>query len=200
MSNPLLPKSPGDIRRQGLTLESAHAPQSPTQKLGTPQGGRWREVQSAPLINNVINGAAYTDLIARFQIDNPSARLHVKASIVYVPDTSDDAVFPTGGAGAWMWAMDAWDRTDDGRPGRANNIFTNRPAPSSYEAITATDQWRATVTVPASDAGIIKGGALYVIAAWEPAPGWNINEEQLARIFQACHLRVTHALMVSTGV
>lgn len=196
--NPLIKRAPGDLQRAGLSLQSAHVPTTPTQ--GIPAGGAWREVQSSPLITNVIDGDSYTDRIARFQIDNPSARLHVKASIVYIPDTSDDASFAAGGANAWMWAMDAWDRLQDGRPGRANNIFTNRPCPNSYEAVTANDQWRATITVPANDAAVIKGGALYVIASWEPAPGWNGDERQLSKIFQACHLRVTNSLVVSTGV
>jgi len=158
---------------------------------GTPQGGRWRKVLSSQLIYNIdALGPATNPNPALFTIDNPSARLHLKVAIV--TDWPGDPNFnlPQSGATAWYLRLDAWDKKDDGVPLKSNNIIDRVPLPTSYDAITMNDQWRGTVTLPAGGAGAVTPSSTYVIAAWEPAPGWNGDERQLAQLLQACNLTV----------
>lgn len=166
-------------------------------KLGTPQGGRRRLVQSAPLVQNVAGNAAYGTDLALFTIENPSTRLHLKMSLIYRPDAAETQTLAAG----WLCTMTAWDRDEFGRPGEANAIFTNQAPPLSWEAVTANDQWRGQVTTPSHVGGGTGAdpGQLIVIATWEPAPGWNGADEELGQIFQACRLVVTRGLLVSNG-
>jgi hypothetical protein len=157
---------------------------------GTPQGGRWRKVLSQQLIYNTTpdSGPANNPQPALFIIDNPSARLHLKCAVVAEWPRNPTFQLPQSGAGAWYLHLDAWDKKDDGVPLQSNVIVDKLPLPTSYDAITMNDQWRGIVTLPAVDAGAPQGGVLYVIAAWEPAPGWNGDDRQLAQLFQACNL------------
>lgn len=166
-------------------------------KLGTPQGGRRRKVESAPLIQNLQGSETYDTTRALFTIENPSTRLHLKMSLGFRPtDGETEALIP-----GWLASMTAWDRDETGRPLQANDIFTNQAVPLSWEAVTANDQWRGSVATPSFAGGgtAANPGQLIVIATWEPAPGWNGAEEELAQIFQACRLVVTRGIQVWNG-
>jgi hypothetical protein len=164
----------------------------------TPQGGRRRLTYSQTLVTNS-GSALYTDLEARFQLDIPSCRLHTKVSVGYRPFNAEETPFAQSGPLAWLWRLDEWARTERGLLVPGNNIFASRAVPSSWEAITLSDQWRGIVTVPADDTELALDGDLLVVATWEPAAGADIDDRELAQLFQACHLRVTKALQVSTG-
>ncbi len=168
-------------------------------KLGTPQGGRRRKVESAPLITNLQGDESYDTTPALFTIENPSTRLHLKMSLGFRPDNAEAQA--GGLAVGWLASMEAWDRDETGRPLQANPIFTNETVPLSWEAVTANDQWRGTVSTPTSAGGgtAADPGQLIVIATWEPAPGWNGADEELAQIFQACRLVVTRGIAVWNG-
>jgi len=168
-------------------------------KAGTPQGGRRRKVESAPLITNFDANFEYDETAALFTIENPSTRLHLKMSLGFRPYTGESETLSAG----WLASMNAWDRDEMGRPIQTNSIFANENVPLSWEAVTANDQWRGSVEVPSwlGDGGTgAAAGQLIVIATWEPAPGWNGAEEELAQIFQACRLVVTRGKQVSNGI
>jgi hypothetical protein len=173
--------------RAALNNPSLNAPVVPTP--GTPQGGRWRKVLSQQLIYTSTPdfGPATNPNPARFIIDNPSARLHLKVALG-AQWRNPTFTLPQSGANAWYLRLDAYDKTDQGIPLQTNNIVDRVPLPTSYDAVTMNDQWRGTVTLPAGDALVATGNVLYVIAAWEPAPGWNGDERQLAQLLQACNL------------
>lgn len=166
-------------------------------KHSTPQGGRRRLVQSAPLVTNVGGDDAYSTDPALFTIENPSTRLHVKVALVYRPDAQETEALAAG----WLATLNAWDRDEYGRPMQSNNIFTNSTVPLSWEAVTANDQWRGSVATPTFAGGgtAAEPGQLIVIATWEPAPGWSGADEELGQIFQACRLVVTRGILVSNG-
>lgn len=166
-------------------------------KLSTPQGGRRRLVQSAPLVTNVQGDDAYGLDRALFTLENPSTRLHVKVALVYRPDAAETQALDPG----WLCTLTAWDRDEYGRPGQSNTIFTNSIVPLSWEAVTANDQWRGSVATPTHTGGgtAADPGQLIVIATWEPAPGWSGADEELGQIFQACRLVVTRGILVSNG-
>jgi hypothetical protein len=172
-------------------LDQHHAGAPVVGSPSTPQGGEWRKVLSLPLIFSQIieSGSDNAGKVATFVIDNPSARLHLKVSVVAQWQNDPAFQLPQSGAGAWYLQLDAFDRAQDGNIFQSNNIITRVPLPTSYEAVTMNDQWRGQVTIPTADAGA-PNGIIYAIAAWEPAPGWNGDPGQLAKIFDACHLNV----------
>jgi len=157
----------------------------------TPQGGQLRKVLSQPLIFSelVESGASNAGKVATFVVENPSARLHLKVAVVAQWVNDPDFQLPQSGAGAWYLQLDAWDRAQDGNIFQSNRIIDRVPLPTSYEAVTMNDQWRGQVTIPTGDAAAA-AGIVYVVAAWEPAPGWNGDPAQLGRIFDACHINV----------
>lgn len=165
----------------------------------TPQGGRRRYVQTGLLVSNLQAGT-FTDVNARFTLDIPSCRLHTKVTVAFRPENAESTSFPQSGPTAWLLTLDAWDRTEDGLLVLSNNIITNVALPASYEAVTAVDQWRGTVTVPNTGPGTgIVPGKLFVTACWEPAAGYNASDVELAHIFQACHLTVSQGLTTYLG-
>jgi hypothetical protein len=196
--NPLFQNTARLLERRGAAHQSVFdARPVILPKLSTPQGGRRRLVQSAPLVTNVGGDAAYGTDPALFTIENPSTRLHLKVALGYRPDAQETEALAVG----WLATMDAWDRDEYGRPMRSNNIFTNSTVPLSWEAVTANDQWRGSVATPTHAGGgtAAEPGQLIVIATWEPAPGWNGADEELGQIFQACRLVVTRGILVSNG-
>lgn len=161
-----------------------------------PGGGSRRFVQSEVLIMNASAGV-YTDVDARFVINNPSVRMRLKVALGYKPDGAE-VTFPQSGTGAWYLRLDARDRTKEGLILLTNNIVTNLPLPTSYEASTMNDQWLGTVTVPSLPGTGIASGLLYVIAAWEPDAGWAGTDQELQRIFAACTMQVVQSTAAST--
>lgn len=180
--------------------DSVHRSTSPVLPVNnTPQGGRRRLVQSVTLATNT-GAFEYTDVTAGCQADLPSCRLHTKLSIGFRPYTSEETPFPQSGALAWTWRLDEWVRNENGLLIPGGNVFTARAIPSSWEAVTLSDQWRAVVTIPNDPgSGIPVDGELFATAIWEPAAGAVIPDDELRALFQACHLRATHAVSVSPG-
>ncbi len=194
------------MRRQSLL-------QTPTQQLrqstqaanggivvprpSTPQGGRRRYVLSMPLVT-IREGAelTYDDLTASFLVDNPSVRLQLKVAVLYQAD------IPSGsgpaGASIPLLALQAYDRDQDGRIFPSNQIISALPIPTSYEAMTMNDRWRGVVTMPTREDIDLDPGFLFAVAAWEPLPGWNGSDDQLAQIFDACHMYIEHGLTCFT--
>jgi hypothetical protein len=190
------------MRRQSLL-------QTPTQQLrqmnqaasagivvprpSTPQGGRRRYVISMPLVQIIHDDEGfYDDLTASFLVDNPSVRLQLKVAVLYQANVPSDLV-PTG-ASIPLLSLQAYDRDQDGRIFPSNQIIGALPVPTSYEALTMNDRWRGVVTIPSQDDITLDPGFLFAVAAWEPAPGWNGDDDQLAKIFDACHLYIEHGL------
>jgi len=160
----------------------------------SPQGGRRRWVQSLPCVfNSEVSEPGGWTKHAYAYMDIPSVRLHCKFAFGFQTTNGAIVSLPPPGATGWTLTLDAFDRDQDGRLLQTNNIVTNQPLPTSYESITANDRWRATIIVPddpGNGANVTAPGVLIAIGMWEPAPGWNVNDEELARIFQACHITV----------
>ena len=73
---------------------------------------------------------------------------------------------------------------------QGNPVIQSLPIPRTYEATTMSDEWRGTVTVPSSSVGTgISSGVLYLIGSWEPAPGDNIDHDELQQLFGACRIQ-----------
>lgn len=196
--NPLFQNTGRLLERRGASHQSVYdARPIILPKQSTPQGGRRRLVQSAPLVTNLQGNVAYSTEQALFTLENPSTRLHVKLAIGYRPDAAETQPLDPG----WLCTLTAWDRDEYGRPMQSNTIFTNSIVPLSWEAVTANDQWRGSVATPSFAGGGTgaDAGQLFVIATWEPAPGWNGADEELGQIFQACRLVVTRGIQVWNG-
>lgn len=183
MDNPQPPRPVGQLRQQQIVVPVP----------STPQGGRWRLVKSFPLVQNtVVAEPGSGTKVATAYMDLPSVRLHAKIAFGFKSTDGQTIPLPSTGPTAWRLNLDAWDRTEDGILVPTNRIIGSVPLPTSYEAITANDRWVASVTIPdlgdGNGANMDADGQLYVISCWEPAPGWNGDPEQLAKIFQACNL------------
>ncbi len=166
--------------------------------MGPPaQGGERRYVQTVPLIRNAAGAGGYGTAVGEFEITHPSTRLYAAATWGFLPDKQEDAVIPVG----WVLDLNCWAKTDSkggvggGRRVRGNSIIPGpgpsfRPTqlPITYEAVTGVDQWRGRVTVPATGTGLAVDGWLLLTVSWEPAPGDNIPDEQLRKLFEACRL------------
>ncbi len=163
----------------------------------TPQGGRRRYVLSMPLVTIRQNAeGTYDDLTASFLVDNPSVRLQLKVAVLYQADIPSGAG-PTG-ASIPLLSLQAFDRDQDGRIFPSNQIISALPVPTSYEALTMNDRWRGVVTMPTRENMDLDPGFLFAVAAWEPAPGWNGDDDQLSKIFDACHMYIEHGLTTFT--
>jgi hypothetical protein len=159
------------------------------------QGGERRYVQTVHLFRNGAGAGDYSQVTAEFEVWIPSARLLTILHIGFLPDTQEDAVIPVG----WDATLDVWAKTDThgpfaGRRFRGNSIIPGPSAtiptalPWSWEAVTGVDQWRGTVTLPSDGTGLAVNGWLVASVSWEPAPGDDIPNEQLRKIFTACKL------------
>lgn len=156
-------------------------------------GGRRRYVKTYELLHNGSNGS-YTNRTAYFTVKIPSERLHAIAYVTYQPIGAQDTPFPTDvtDPGAWLIALDAWCRLENGLPTRANNIVGTRvdplPVPNSWESQTGVSEWHGSVTVPSGVAGTgIIPGTLWLTIYWEPAPGeGNMPQEELEALFSSC--------------
>lgn len=182
--------------RETMTKETAAIVPSPN----TPQGGRRRYVLADSLvrIDDVTEGTS-NDVTARFYLENPSARLSVKVAILYKPDGNQlpFTPIPQSGAGGVYLSLQAFDRDNDGLVLPSNSIISTVPCPTSYEATTMNDRWSGTVVFPNTLGKTnLDPGSFRVVAAWEPAPGWNGDDSQLAKIFDACRLVVDHGLQL----
>lgn len=161
----------------------------------TPQGGRRRYVISMPLVRiNDDDESQYTDVRAAFLVDNPSVRLQLKVAVLYGPDVPSD--FAPSAPSIPLLSLQAYDRDQDGRIFPSNQIISALPVPTSYEAMTMNDRWRGVVTMPIQEDIDLDPGWLFAVAAWEPLPGWNGDDQQLAKIFDACHLYIENGLLV----
>lgn len=166
----------------------------------TPQGGRRRFVQTQLLVTNLASGA-FAAQTARFRVDIPSCRLHAGVSVDFKPDTTDNANVAQSGVNAWLFALDAWRRTEDGLLVRSNPIVSAVPGPTTYEhAGTIVDQWRGSFVVPGAGVGTtLVPGKWFVTATWEPTAGYTPDDNELAHLFQACHLQIDQAALTSQG-
>jgi hypothetical protein len=170
-------------------VKSSILPQGPPA-----QGGDRRYVQTVPLIRNAAGAGSYSVAAGEFEITIPSTRLMVCATFGFLPDAQEDAVIPTG----WTLALDAWAKADSkgfglGRRVRGNSIIPGPfsvpdQLPLTYEAVTGVDQWRGRVTVPAGGSALAVSGFLICTVTWEPAPGDDIPDEQLRKLFEACRV------------
>jgi hypothetical protein len=174
------------------------------------QGGERRYVQTLPLFRNNGGAGFYTVNTAEFEVWTPSTRLITALTIGFLPDISEDTYSADPGGAAplppgWVATLDVWARTDKtsvggGRRIRGNSIIpgpgpTLRPTqlPWSWEAVTGVDQWRGKATVPMnpetfSGTNVIDDGYLLATVNWEPAPGDDISDDELRRLFTACKL------------
>lgn len=158
------------------------------------QGGERRYVQTVPLIRNAAGAGTYSLAAGEFEITHPSTRLFACATFGFLPESAEDAVIPAG----WTVTMDAWAKTDSkgfglGRRVRGNQIIPGpftlpNQLPLSYEAVTGVDQWRGRVTVPSGGSALAVSGYLIITVTWEPAPGDDIPDEQLRKLFEACRV------------
>jgi hypothetical protein len=176
---------------------------NPTPTRDPPQGGSRRYVLSEILINNFTEQFDYAETTARFKVATPSTRLHWLIGWTYEPLFTEDTIFP-GPAGNWLVSADAWIRPRQGfaKIMRANNLFTNRPVPTSWEMVSGIDEVRGTVVVPASGESSGTGitpGKLWITAMWEPAAGWYPNDDELQRLFDVCRLEVQGILTSTNG-
>lgn len=172
--------------------------------------GKRRYAKSYELVLNGSSGS-YTNTTVRFIVRIPSDRLHAIAFWTFEPVAAEDATFEDDVANpaAWLIAMDAWCRLENGKPTRANNIFGTRiaalPVPNSWESVTGVFEWRGTITVPAIDAiggsesgtgtGVVPG-TLWLTVYWEPAAGESdMPQEELEALFNSCHAEVQGMLV-----
>ncbi len=169
----------------------------------TPQGGRRRYVLSDVLAQiNFDEEGASTDFTASFYVENPSTRLALKVAVLFKPDGNDVPFtpIPQSGVGGVYLSLQAYDRDADGLVLPSNQIVSTIPCPTSYEATTMNDRWKGTVQFPnILGQTALDPGNFRVLAAWEPAAGWNGDDSQLAKIFDACRLVVDHGLLLFTG-
>jgi hypothetical protein len=156
---------------------------------GVQPGGRRYVHDLVELVVNGDSGLYDQVTTAPFRVSLPSARLHTKVVCSYLPFGGESTPFPQSGAGAWTVTLEEWNRTNKGLYLQGTQIFTTpQPVPFSYEAVTISDQWRGAVTVPALGTGI-PPGVLYLWAAWEPAAGDNIADDELQKLFAACSVQ-----------
>lgn len=184
---------------QTMSRETAAIVPSPN----TPQGGRRRYVLSDSLARIDLSAElTSSDVTARFYVENPSTRLALKVAILFKPDGNGVPFtpIPQSGAGGVYLSLQAYDRDADGLVLPSNQIITTVPCPTSYEATTMNDRWMGTVTFPdIAGQTDLDVGSFRVVAAWEPAAGWNGDDSQLAKIFDACRLVVEHGLQLYTS-
>jgi hypothetical protein len=153
-----------------------------------------RYVQTDRLFRNSAGSGSYATAIGEFEITHPSTRLFACAFFGFLPDTQEDAVIPAG----FTVALDAWGKTatqgiGGGRRMRGNSIIPGPFAlpgqlPFAYEAVTGVDQWRGRLSIPAGGTGLAVDGYFVVSVSWEPAPGDNIGDEDLRKLFESCRV------------
>ncbi len=153
-----------------------------------------RYVQTQRIFRNVNSANPYFQTTGEFEITHPSTRLYVCVFFAFTPDNQEDAVIPAG----FTVSLDAWGKTavqgeGGGKRIRGNSIIPGPFAlpgqlPLSYEAVTGVDQWRGKLTVPAGGTGLAVDGYFVVSASWEPAPGDNISDEDLRKLFESCRV------------
>lgn len=166
------------------------------------QGGSRRYVQTERILRNEAGSTAYGARTSTFRVRHPSTRLHGIIWVAFLPDVGEDATIPA----TWAVSLDAWGRTGSERYGarlhRGNSIIPGPFAlpttlPMSYEAVTAVDEWRGLVTIPAAGSGLATAGDLVVTAAWEPAPGaTDISQQELEKLFQSCKVQPGNGITV----
>jgi hypothetical protein len=140
--------------------------------------------KSSEAIQLVTNNAAgaYTTVTAGFECRTPSTRL---SGCIFIGNDQGVAL-PASGSTAWTVALTAWAQTKDGVWVPGNVIETGVVLPSFYEFATMAPSIKGVVTVPNAPGTGIDPTNLWAWAEWEPAPGDNIDPEELTQLLGAC--------------
>jgi hypothetical protein len=158
----------------------------------TPAGGERRYVEDEIAVRNLATGA-YTALTSAFRVKTPSVRLGVAVAVVYKPDATEDTTIPAG----WTLDLVAWKRNKAGILMRGNPIVTGVALPYIHDGSTVADEIRGVIHAPNLPGTTTEAGVWYVVGTWEPATGHVIDDDELQRLFQLCHVQVDAGLLVS---
>jgi hypothetical protein len=97
--------------------------------------------------------------------------------------------------------MREWSRTSKGLYIPGVQVFQTMALPSSWEAVTMSQEWRFDMVVPLthgedeSGTGMVLAGKVYVVAEWEPvAAAGDMSDDELRLLFSACRLNVDQAI------
>lgn len=160
----------------------------------TRQGGQRRHVLDAVAVQNAASGV-YTATTAAVTMSTPSARLQAMLAFGYRPNATQDTTIPA----TWTVSATGWKRTQSGLLVRVNQVQAATPIPTSIEMNTLLDELRAVITVPNAPGTSVAAGQLYAIGTWEPAPGAEMPDEELAKLFALCRLNVQGIATSTTG-
>jgi hypothetical protein len=149
----------------------------------------------SPLVVNTSGGGKYSVVTATFECRTPSTRL---SGCLYFGN-DQGVTLQTSGASAWKLTLDAWAQTKDGIWLQGNNIRSAVPLPTFYEFTTMVPTIRGQVTVPNLPGTGLGATTLWAWAEWEPAPGDNIEVDELARLFRACSFIAQKIGVTQTG-
>lgn len=173
---------------------SKDSPVLPQPGAGAPR----RLVQSGIVLVNAAAGL-YTAPSVGFQITTPSVRLVSLFALGFVPDVDP----PGSGAGAFTLRADAYVRGSREQGGtliRANRIIAGVALPWSLNIpAQGIDQVRGVITVPNLPGTNVAPTTLWVTAVWEPAPGDNIPDVELQKLFSLCSLTTQGGSSSQTG-
>jgi hypothetical protein len=162
-------------------------------------GAPRRRVVSEQLLTNAAAGFYGTTSVS-FQLVTPSTRLVSFFALTFEPDVTP----PGSGLGAFTLRADAYvrgSREQGGSLMRANTIVAGIALPWSLNApAQAVDQIRGVVTIPNLPGTNVDATTLWVTAIWEPAPGDNIPDDELQKIFGLCSLVTQGGTSSKTGV